>query len=276
VSVEITTPNRVESHTWIFPVPTAALQAKASSSGTLVVPHADIAPFGTIRLTFTALSKPVKTVCNTLAYSTSQKVSVKGTIFFDTHSTGKGRWGSVGSTSRRFTVKSGSTLVKDFGSNLDCPGGALPPCSYSLFWLINSANQLVSMDGGTLGKTGGYIDAVRTTNLAKPKHASRVDEVDTPTGRPTVTATGASTIALSIKSGHAATGGATMKGTADGSPTTSVCGKGGSTNSSVWTATFANNTPRLVVKEAVFGPFTMATNAKPDAEIIQFGTAPSG
>jgi hypothetical protein len=276
VSVEITTPNQVESHTWIFPVPTAALNAKTSGSGTLVVPHADIAPFGTIKLTFTALSKPVKTVCNSVAYSTSQKVSVKGAILFDTHSTGKDRWGSVGSTSLRFTFKQGSTLVKDFGANTGCPGGSLPPCSYSLLWLVDSANQLVSLEGGTTGKTGGFIDAVRTENLSKPKHASRVDEVDTPTGRPTVAATGASTIALSIKSGHAAKGSATMDGTADGSPTTSVCGKGNTTSSSVWTAAFANNTPRLVIKEAVFGPITMATSAKPDAEILQFGTAPSG
>jgi hypothetical protein len=277
VSVEIGSPKQVETHTWTFDIPKTALNAKTSGSGTLVVPRANIAPFGTISLRFTSTGKPVKTVCNSNAYSTAQKVTVRGTVFFNTHSTGAHRWGSVGSTSRRFTFRRGSVLVKDFGENLDCPSGSPLPCGYSIIWFVGSANQLVGLEGGTAGKTGGVIDASRTKNLAKPKHASRVDEVVTPAARPTIRTTGADTIAMSIRSaGHDATGSATMYGTSVGPPSPSICGKGKTSTSSGWTATFSNNNPRLVIKEAIFGPITMPNIAKPVAEIIQFGTARAG
>lgn len=120
VSVHVWTPSGSESHTWRFQAPRSAL-GFGSKTGTIKLPKANVKPYGTIRLAFKRLGDWRETKCDDALMSNYAKVKVSGTFLFHTRSTGKHKWGTLGSAKTPFHfTTSGSQMKRSYSDDNMC------------------------------------------------------------------------------------------------------------------------------------------------------------
>ena len=240
-----------ESHQWNFTVPAKAVRVDRKGAGK-VVSGAKLGKYGTVSLSVEPAGK-IKTLrCNGTAYAKSRKVVLRGKMLFDTHSTGKSKWGKVGAKGFRFAAP--STVGWSFaGVAVDCAPDGVSMCTTGTSWNAGdySTVPVVSLFGATEGSRG-YVTGIRSVSLPKPKDAMRFDIVRRSTPAPTITTEG-STTTLRI------TGAGSGTLTSETEPMTYETQCGGKTQ--VWTnwspATFRNGSTPLRLSAQVFGAFTV-------------------
>lgn len=127
-SVNISTPSGAESHNWRFQAPKSAL-GFSSKSGTIKLPKVNVKPYGTIKLKFKRLNGWKSSKCHTQVTSKSAKVKVSGKFFFNARSTGKHKWGTLGSAKKSFSfaTKGSSATISYDTDTTGCYPDYVPP-----------------------------------------------------------------------------------------------------------------------------------------------------
>lgn len=245
-----------ETHIWTFPISSTVLHVAANGAGTLKMPVKDIAPFGTVSLTFKPLGKIVSTSCNGTVTGKHVSVSLSGVFFFDSKSTGAHKWGTVGNR-KHFAFAATNTIRWSFSSaSAESCVPVATTCTSSLFWSAQSNGG--DFDGATTAAgsvvTGGSIFASRAVNLAKPAGAMRDDSNIGKTSQPTIDTAPDGNATLSVTGGGAGvSGSATITSIAPAVPVTTPCSGGKTQSSSFWSGTYANGSPGLTVAEQIYG-----------------------
>jgi hypothetical protein len=243
-----------ETHRWSFDVPAAAWDVDATGAGTIDVPKSAIAPFGKVRLTVRAVGDPTTQSCNGTVRSQTQKVSVGGTVFFDTRSKGAHRWGTVGSKSKRFAFAAPSTLVTtDDLPATPCVGTGHAPCLAQVVW--SAASPKVNLEGANTSNTRGSLLATRTKHLASPANATRTDVLRATTRQLAVKTGAGGGAGLAVVAAKRASGSAKLTA-AESSAFSAPCTKDGTDHTqtyTTWDADYTNGAKPLAAHAQVFG-----------------------
>lgn len=264
------TSDKSEFHQWQFQDADGALTVDSTGNGNLTMSNAQLSPFGKINLTIAPIGDPVVHSCEGTPQSQTQDVSLEGTFFFDSRSTGKNAWGSVGKKSNSFTFAATNTLTTTYVDTN--PTGCLPnlgfqPCAASLFW--QSGTEAVTLSGVKTGRHGS-IFASRTTDLTAPADATRIDEAFG-TSRKLVLKTSGTAASLSVTGDHNSTGSAALSAKKHAKPYSAQCRKGGKSKvetSTTWSdAKYKNGSRPLAVKAEIFGAIKVADSST--AEIVK-------
>jgi hypothetical protein len=250
-----------EAHDWTFPISASVLRVASTGAGTVKVPAKDIAPYGTLSLKIKPIGKVTSRSCQGTVTSKSVKVSLSGVFFFDSLSSGKDKWGTVGSR-RSFTFPGTNTLTWLFSSaaSENCLVSS-SPCASVLTWQAQSDG--VSFDGARVGNSSvGAVRASRAVKLSKPKGAVRTDNSVGVTTLPTVSGDdGESTTPSLVVSGNGTgsdvAGTAMITGAAPVIEVTAPCGKGQTEITKFFTGSYTNGNPPLTVAEQIYGVLTL-------------------
>jgi hypothetical protein len=269
VSVSLSTgsSDRSEIHEWTFPVDATAMAVADNGNGTLNVPDAKTAPYGSISLKMRPVGSPTTDSCGGAPRSRTQQLALDGTFFFDSLSKGAQKWGTVGQQVGKFTFSGTNTVTTTYlVTDPNCFNFTLP-CSTSLFW--DSGTEDIQLEGVASGKRG-LLFGSRTTALATPAGATRHDEVFGKTKKLVLVRDG-SGASLAVKSAANARGKAKITAKKHHKPASSECTKSGQSKvetSTRWTnAHYQNGGKPLTVKAQVFGKITVADNG--DAQIVK-------
>jgi hypothetical protein len=246
-----------ENHTWTFDVTNGSLTYSPSTGKGSLKTGSQLEPFGQLTLRLTAVGKKSTASCKGSA-TVSQRVKVRGVLSFDTRSTGKGRWGTVGG-STKVTFSGSSYVGYQLGPFQDC-NHAAPACVSDVSWTAtkegSSGNEL-SLSGSFTkvgGKTVKTIEAVRDTRLATPKHAIRVDSVQL-SGAKMTFAKKKGIASVHIGASGGVTGSASLVSPTAGSSYSEQCGHHHTQKVTSWVAPYRNGKTPLTVVEQVEGDF---------------------
>jgi hypothetical protein len=258
---------RSEIHEWTFPVDASALTLAGNGAGTLTVPDAKVAPYGTINLKIKPIGKATTDNCGSVPRSQTQKVAIDGTFFFDTKSKGSHPWGTVGSQSAKFTFSDTNTVTTSYLVTDPACFNFTPPCATSVFW--QSGDERILLDGVASAKHG-LLFGSRTKDLTAPAGATRHDEAFGTTKKLVLKRDGAAA-SLSVKSAKNTTGSAKIRAKKHHKPSSSNCTKADKPKvqtSTIWdNARYKNGSKPLAVHAQIFGKIKVANNR--DAEIIK-------
>jgi hypothetical protein len=261
VSVTLTRKGTPEVHSWLFSPNSGALTFSPSTGKGSLKVGTQLKPFGKISLALTAIGKKHVVTCGTLK-TIAQPVRVRGLFAFNTHSTGKHRWGTVGGSVRTFT---GSNIVSyELGTpSTTCGGSFAFPCTALIGWDAashGSGLNSVSM-GGTIsmfkGKTRREVFAGRTVSLKMPKGASRTDSMEVSVKHMTFSVSKGKA-SLRIGAGGVLTGSASLISPSAGVSETSPCGKPAKTqHDTSWRVPYKNGKSPLTAREQIEGPIRL-------------------
>jgi hypothetical protein len=264
VTLSTGTSDKSEFHEWSFPGADGALSVDSTGAGKLTMTNPQIAPFGKMNLTITPVGDPTTQSCDGTPRSQTQKVSLDGTFFFDSMSSGKNAWGTVGQKSKSFTFAATNTVTTTYVNTN--PTACLPdfgnlPCASSLFWQ-STPNEGLSLSGVKVG-THGSIFASRTTDLSAPAGAKRIDEAFA-TSKKLVLTTSGTAASLPVKSDTNSAGSAKLSAKKHGKPFSTNCKKAGKSRvetSTTWNnAKYKNGSKPLAVHEQIYGAIKIANN----------------
>jgi hypothetical protein len=263
-SVEISVPNGSESHLWTFNIPSTLL--KESASGVSLTMHdAQLEPFGLLKLIGTNDGKATTTTCGVGDYAVAQPVSLHGRLFFNTKSTGRQRWGGIGSKNKDLAFKAGNLLTTEYGTGGACNDYSVP-CSNGAELTILSSTFIV--DAQTNGATT-LVNELRYAALAKPKGATRLDEAVATANQPTISIlnggiVGQAILHLTTPKSSNASGGFSMFSTGKYMKSNDLCHRGSvdtAQHDQFWsTATYSKGTPNLRFPEQIYGALTLPTD----------------
>ncbi len=255
---------RSEFHQWSFQVDSTAFTVDSTGAGTLTVPSSEISPYGSIDLKITPIGNPTTQSCQGTPTSQTQDVSLGGTFFFDSHSTGSQAWGTVGKKAGKFTFSATNTVVWTYVNTnpAACFNFNSLPCASGLFW--QSPNQQVSLSGAKVGTKGSLV-GTRSTDLSTPTGATRNDEAFGTTQKLVLHRSGpAASLALTALSNSSGT--AKLSAKTHGKPFSQHCTKGGKTvteTATSWSnAKYKNGTKPLKVREQIFGAIKVPNNTQ--------------
>jgi hypothetical protein len=222
---------------------------------------AQLAPFAKVDLVLKATEKKKTTTCGT--YTTvTQPVTVKGVVSFDTRSTGKHRWGKVGSKKKR-TFSGKSAVTYETGTFDSCGGsGYVTPCQASVEWSAYRQGSGINETGvsGTFsgnGKSNPVLFAFRNVSLKKPKGATREDTLTARDKKMTFSMSGGK---ATVKVGAAGpiSGSATLSSPKVGQSFGNPCGSAGKTETTTsWVVPFTNGKSPLTVHEQIEGSYRL-------------------
>jgi hypothetical protein len=256
-----------EIHEWTFPVDGSALTLANNGQGTLTVPDANLAPYGSINLKIKPNGNPTTESCAGAPKSQTQKVSLDGTFFFDTRSKGTHKWGTVGQQVGKFTFSATNTVTTTYVVSDPICFNFTPPCATNVFW--QSGSEDILLDGVASGERG-LLFGSRTKTLATPIGATRHDEAFGKTKKLVLVRDG-SAASLAVKSASNSIGSAKLTAKKHHKPSSTECTKSGKPRvetSTTWdNARYKNGTKALAVKAQVFGRISIANNN--DAQIIK-------
>jgi hypothetical protein len=260
VTVTLSTPHNSESHAWAFPFSAARMKVGVKGNGSISLPTSAMSPYGRLSLSFKATGAARTAKCHGVPALKTRHVVISGRLLFETHSTGKYRWGQVGSSHRAIHFGTTSTVVWTYDtSGTGCGGQQFPPdpCVYGLVWLVLHGSVEFS-EISRKSAAAGEVGAERTVDLKRPKGAQRTDNTFGRT-RPlllTVADTGLTTLAVHADGGNA-TGSATLTSPEPAQVMTSGCGADSVQTRTTWPADYDHGSPRLRLSEQVFGALTM-------------------
>lgn len=253
--VSVALPNRRESHSWAFSLPSSALRLNAGGSGTAKTTSAKLGGLGTLSLKIAGSGATKKSTCQGQLVSASRHATVSGKLLLDT----KSAWGKVGSA-RKIKFAKASTVYWSYPNTASCPAPA-PTCSAYSSWsmYLSKATGYTSMSGYTTGRTTS-VTAYRSTHLRKPAGASRTDFL---------TQSGAKAPRLTVHADDTATmqayagkGSATLTASAPGSSYSEACGHGTqSLAHKYWSASVHQGSPAAKLTAQVFGAITLPNSA---------------
>lgn len=271
VSLSTGSSSKSESHEWQFNNTDGALTVDSTGAGSLNVPNPAITPFGKIDLTITPVGDPTTTSCQGSPSTQTQPVTLAGTFYFDSQSTGSNAWGTVGSKANNttFTFSTTNTVTTTYlnPSAPSCIDFGNVPCASSLFW--QSGNEDISLSGAKSG-TKGFIFGSRTTDIASPAGTQRIDSAFG-TSKKLVLNTSGTAASLVVKANTNSGGSAKLSASKHSKPSSVDCKKSGKsmveTLTSWSNAKYKNGTKPLAVHEQIFGKIKVANNKQ--AQIIR-------
>jgi hypothetical protein len=267
-NVSLSTPTFIEAHSWEFLIGAKAFTATSKGAARLNT-ASKAEPYGAISLSFTpkGASKRID-VCNADNYTLVQPEKVKGSISFDTRSTGAHAWGKVRFTNR--SLRSAlAALSTTYQSTTPCrPTQHLAACSSSVTWEVTGASATTNTIFGSEPGSGRSADLLvdRMVLLAQPKNAARTDFVLAKEPAPKLTTSGSSATVTVTTSGPVIQGSGTLKSSAPGKKASVPC-KGGTQTYTTWTASFIPGASALRASEQIFG--TIGIPATTTAQIVQ-------
>lgn len=253
-----------EEHVWSFKVAKKTLKLNSKGKGKLVTKK--IKPFGTIKLTIKPAKKWKVKKCKGKVISRTRPLKVSGLFKFDSRSA----WGKVGGKKVAFK---GAKLVKSTGNDSSAcdggnggggggEGGTCP--SPSVMWSASQGKQSMSSQWKPGAKNTTLV-ASRSTKLAKPKGATRMDFRAARVPTPATTTTGGS-VRIAVKSKKPTTGSATLS-SATGFTLPRPCAGGKTYEESFWTGvTYRNGSKPLTMKMSAY-PAIKLPNGSPTAMI---------
>lgn len=254
-----------ESHSWSFRIPSTALVFNTDSAGnpdgngSLTVPASAISPFGVVKLKFAPAGTPTTQQCNGQPSSQTQPVSLSGTFFFDSKSTGSHKWGTEGSKTATFTFAATNDVVTTYATtDFSCSGPAQVPCASAITWFANHGG--ISFDGTGAGSANGSIFGNRSNNLTKPAGAIRKD-LDRGRSKPLALVTKGGTTTLSVLGARGAVGSASLKSAKSQGPFSNPC-MGGTEQITAWSgASYRNGSTPLQLKMQIYGILSLANGS---------------
>ena len=162
---------QAEQHAWRFPGPSSAFDISAKGTGKLALTSKQTGGMGKLALKVKADGGLKSQKCGGEVYAKTRNVVISGKVFLDTGSP----WGKVGSKTKPFKFRTTHRAYVSY--DVTCPPVDYPdPCYASLNWSSSrtTANTFTYISATKDGAKSS-IYAYRTTQLAKPKGASRTD-----------------------------------------------------------------------------------------------------
>jgi hypothetical protein len=260
-----------ESHEWQFTNADGALSVDSTGAGSLNVPNPAIGSFGKIDLTITPVGSPTTTSCQGNPSTQTQTVTLAGTFFFDTQSTGGNAWGTVGSKAKKpaFTFVATNTVTTTYlnPSAPSCIDFGNVPCASSLFW--QSGTEDISLSGAKSGKKS-FLFGSRTTAIPSPAGTQRIDSAFG-TSKKLVLNTSGTAASLVVKANTNSGGSAKLSAAKHTKPSSTDCKRSGQSKVETLTtwsnAKYNNGAKPLSVHEQIFGKIKVANNRQ--AQIIR-------
>ena len=246
---------RGEEHAWTFYVGASEVAINSDGTGSIDVPGSELSPFGKIRLKLAPIGDPTTQGCGDSVNSQTQEVSVKGILYFDTHSTGVHKLGTVGSKTTHFVFTATNRVVTtDELPATTCPGTA--QCMTSIDW--SAGNTSVSMEGADASAPTSSLVATRTTKLSMPSHAIRTDTAFATASELVIVGDGPAA-SLTVTAGSNAAGSARLvaKKMTDYFIPCDQDGTSYTQTFTTWDASYKPGTQPLTVAEQVFGAITL-------------------
>ncbi len=262
VSVDVSKRDHSETHSWYIPIPASAIQASMKGKGSV---KTKLGPYGKVALKFKK-SKSAKVYnCGGAISSRTWQGTISGTFFFNTKSSGRHKWGAVGSKSKTFHFSTKSYLTFGYASTGDCGGGTPTiPCTYGTTWNVSAYNKATHISTSLYGflKQGASHAAItgsRNTQLARPQGASRTDIVTTSAPKPKLTTTSGGATLLA-KGPNKTSGKITSSN--PGYPALNTCGRGDKTKytQTSWSGSLVSGKHPLSVPADIFGAITVKSD----------------
>jgi hypothetical protein len=260
VTVTVERPHDTESHAWTFLFPADRMKVGTKGNGSIVLPSA-IAPYGRLSLSFKAAGAAKLTRCQGVPALTTRHVATSGRLLFVTHSTGKDRWGSIGSSHHTIHFGTTSTIVWTYDtSGTDCGGQLVVPnpCLFGVVWEAEHGAVVFSGFSRLASTAPGEVGAQRDVDLSKPKGAERTDETFGTAHHMSVGvgSTGLTTVSVHADGGNA-TGSAVLTSPDPAEMSPCGCGAGVKEIQTRWPSQYDHGSPALRLSEQVFGAMTM-------------------
>ena len=251
-SVALRLPSGAESHSWSFNMPRSGFAINGDGKGSLDLGAAKMGPFGKVALKVTPIGAAKYTTCQGVKVSKQRKVSIDGTLLFDTGSP----WGTVGK-GKTIHFSDPSYVYWSYKNNADCSGPTpTMPCTSGTSWYASSYDQgdSLSIYGGVSnGRT--YLNASRGHMISKPTGAYRYDSVYSNAPAPKLASKPDGSAKLTVKGD---VGGATLSSPGPASKNTEKCGSNGKKEqSSSWSSSYKNAATHLKVQAQAFGAISL-------------------
>jgi hypothetical protein len=253
--IDVATRSANESHAYSFKAGSDALTVDHAGKGTLQAPATAIGSYGVVNLKITPVG-PARTIrCNGQPSTKTQPVKLSGKFFLSTKSSGRHKWGSVGSK-RQFTFAASNSITWNYAAS--CSNLSFPPCASSFSWSATGPGS--SMYGA--GATSGSVLASRTVQLSQAAGAIRADTVTFDATWSLKVAKNKSAV-LHITAGAGGAGKTTMRSIGSGRSHRVACGKSGkqSATATSWQAKYVNGRPALLAKAKIFGGIKVKNTA---------------
>jgi hypothetical protein len=252
--------NSSEGHLWSFPIGKRAFVPKSSGAGSFRTGSA-FGAYGSVAVTFTPTASKRIEVCNATNYVRDQTERVRGTFFFDSHSTGRHAWGKVGSKTKAFSFKGQTNLFTGYSSGLCTPKTSVGACYSQVSWsatTVTDKPQSKSVTfSGSVGDGPTDMDATREVNLSAPKRAQRFDFVYGKEPAPVLTTSGQAGTVKVTTAGGSFGGSGTIK-SSDGMVQKPTKCKTGTLKETEWNvATFTPGASTLRAREQIFGTISL-------------------
>jgi hypothetical protein len=239
-----------DTHNWGLPLSAHAVDYSAATGKGTFKSGKKAKPYSVINLRFHNKGKRNVTTCH--AYKTiSQPVVLKGRWKFNTHSHGNHKWGKKGRHG-----KFRGTINYSLGNFQSC-GNTHFPCFQGMNWSgvhpFGSSFNEISFSGSV---NRNSIFATRNVSLAKPKNASRIDNVSlTDNHQKFSLKNGKATVKIGPAPG--VSGSATLNGPQGSQGSPQACGKGHTQTTTSWGSSYKNGSKPLTVKEQIEGPLKL-------------------
>lgn len=255
--VTVTRVGAPEQHLWVFQLKSGSVSFNPSTGKGKLSFGSQIEPFGKVNLSLVRQGKKKVFTCGTFK-TTTQPVKVSGVLGFDTRSTGKNKWGKVGSTKKRRTLTGKSVVTYQTGTpNNTCTGNFVFPCASGINWnsfKSNPANNAESTSfAGSVRGAQSMIFTSRNVSLKKPKNAFRQDSANIKDRHMKFTVKGGkATVTLGAQG--PITGSAKLTSPQSGRMSPLPCGKAGKVeHQTSWSSAYKNGKSPLTVHEQIEG-----------------------
>jgi hypothetical protein len=221
-----------EWHTWLFPLPSAALSERGGAA--TVSTGSALGTYGGLTLSFKDTTS--RAMRCTAGSGTIYGGKLSGRVDFATN-TGSHGWGGV--DSRSFSFSGSNVLSVDYGCVAPSPGPRA--CFSSTSFELAQANPAWS--GSSAGRRSAVIVVERRAGLSSPKGATRLDALSAKAAVFKVTSRGGtSSLSITPDSGQPITGEATIAATSS-STTHGPCDVGGSAGHHEITTVYSGRSP---------------------------------
>jgi hypothetical protein len=258
VEVSLQTRHRTEEHTWSFDASGhAPVHVTSDGSGVVHLLHQQLGGFGRINLSVQPAGQLLQR-CDGRAIGQQRRVAVHGAFVFNTRSSGRHRWGSVGRADHSVRFSRGGTFTNARGCSTAFPC----PAQQTLYWgmdrLVAGAPTSIrgtSMAGTTKASGHRLVFFAGAGTLDSRRDFGRIAVVKPPTLH--VQPRGNATLTV-FAHGGAATIDATHHQT-----TKEACGSGvKQTQRRVWSGgDFTNGKHPIRIPMQIFGPIQVTTSA---------------
>jgi hypothetical protein len=255
--IELTaeTRNRAEQHQWSFKVPKRAVSVSAKGVSRIHLTSHRSGGYAVVSVKAGPHGRFNHSTCHGKTATRSRHVSLSGTFFLRTRSTGSRAWGSVGRAHRKLHFSANGTVLWTKPAAGNCSDSTTTfPCRSTLLWFTSGGVDEFELMAGENKGTGSLVSGSRSVPLSKPAGATRSDSNTLPDGsQNTFTDNGGSvTMQAAFRAGTA-----TMTSSVPVDRVVQRCASGKKISIDFWPGTFTDGPVPIRVPEQIFGPLSV-------------------